>query len=49
VTLYHKKNLDVINELKDASFSQPIRVSNSAYRMRNREDRKSHEANKQKE
>lgn len=40
VTLYHKKNLDVINELKDASFNQPIRVNNSAYRMKNREEKK---------
>ncbi len=38
-TLYHKKNLDVINELKDASFNQPIRVNNSAYRMKNTEEK----------
>ena len=40
VTLYHKKNMEVINELKDASFNQPLKITNSAYGMRNREDLK---------
>lgn len=37
VTLYHKKNMDVINELKNASFDQPLKINNSAYAMQNRE------------
>lgn len=37
MTLYHKKNMKVINELKDASFNAPLKVRNSAYGLSNRE------------
>jgi hypothetical protein len=29
--------MDVINELKDSSFNKPIKISNSAYGLKNRE------------
>lgn len=35
--MYHKKNLPVINELKDCSFDKPVKITDSAYRMKNRE------------
>lgn len=40
ITIYNKKNLPVINELKDASFNTPLKISNSAYGLKNREDSK---------
>ena len=38
VSLYFKKHLEIINELKGASFSQPLKINNSAYGFKNREE-----------
>jgi hypothetical protein len=36
--LYFKKHLTIINELKGASFSSPLKIRNSAYGLKNREE-----------
>ena len=36
VSLYFKKHLDIINELKGASFKEPLKIKNSAYGFKNR-------------
>ena len=38
ISLYFKKDLGIINELKGASFKNPLKIKNSAYGYRNRED-----------
>ncbi len=38
MTIYKNKDSDVIKELKGAGFDKPIKISNSAYGLRNRED-----------
>ena len=37
VSLYFKKHLNIINELKGASFKHPLKINNSAYGLKNRE------------
>jgi superfamily II DNA/RNA helicase len=36
ITIYRKHDIDVINELKGSSFNKPIKISNSAYSLKNR-------------
>ena len=38
ISLYFKKDMDIINELKGASFKDPLKIKNSAYGYRNREE-----------
>lgn len=40
ITMYRKKDMDVINELKSSSFDKPIKISDSAYGLKNREQSK---------
>jgi hypothetical protein len=40
VSLYFKKHMPIITELKEASFNTPLKITNSAYGYRNREETK---------